>query len=470
MAERSEKIPWKEVITKSQQKLIKGCRMKFKHSLALALIFILIITSACTKAAPTAVTDQAKPAASKEAASTEPVTLKFYNSSGTFTDTEFKTLIADPVNKKFPNIKVERIVPPTGTTFEDFFASGQIPDIIYSSSSSHRSIIRLGVLLNLNEYVKKYNFDLTRIKPEMLSYAKELSNNGELLELPFASNQHILYYNKDIFDKFGIPYPSDKQMTWEQALELGRQLTRTQDGVNYIGIDAEGPLGIAKNLALPVIDPISGKSLLNSPDWARVFNVAKQNYEIPGYIGKDDKYVYGRDEFMKDRNLAMRPTWLANMVGPLEELRQQGLDLNWDIAPVPTFSDQLGKSREAQNHTLSVFTKSPHKDEAFQAIAYILSDDVQRILSRNGRVPSIVKPELEKEFGADLPVLKGKKVQNVFAVKPIQEHTSNQYELDINKFVTSAAESIAKGTDVNTAIRKASESIDKEVERLKKNQ
>ncbi|MEK3910156.1 ABC transporter substrate-binding protein [Paenibacillus sp. FSL H7-0331] len=449
--------------------------MKFKHSITVALIFILLILSACSKEAPTAAaTDPAKPGASSApkdaAASTEPITLKFYNSSGTFTNTEFKTFIADPVNKKFPNIKVERIEPPTGTTPEDFFSSGQIPDIIYSSSSSHRKVISLGVLLDLNEYVKKYNFDLTRIKPEMLSYAKELSNKGELLELPFNSNQHILYYNKDIFDKFGVPYPSDTQMTWEQALELGRQLTRTENGVNYIGIDAEGPIGIAKNLALPVIDPKTGKSLLSTPDWVRVFNIAKQNYEIPGYIGKADKYVYGRDEFMKDRNLAMRPTWLANMVGPLEELRQQGLEVNWDIAPVPTFSDQLGKSREAQNHTLSVFTKSTHKDEAFQAIAHILSDDTQRILSRNGRVPAIINPELEKEYGADLPVLKGKKVQNVFAVKPIQEHTSHQFELDINKFVTEAAAGIAKGTDVNTAIRKASESIDKEVERLQKNQ
>jgi hypothetical protein len=61
-----------------------------------------------------------------------------------------------------------------------------------------------------------------------------------------------------------------------------------------------------------------------------------------------------------------------------------------------------------------------------------------------------------------------KNVQNVFAVKPIQEHTSNKFELDINKFVTSAAVSIAKGTDVNTAIRKASENIAKEIERQKR--
>jgi multiple sugar transport system substrate-binding protein len=450
--------------------------MKIKKIVTPTLLSALIVLSACSKEAPTTANSQKTEPAKTEQAKTEPtvskepITLKFYNASGTFTNTEFKTFIADPVNKKFPNIKVERIEPPTGTTPEDFFSSGQIPDIIYSSSSSHRKIIPLGVLEDLNGYVKKYNFDLTRIKPEMLSYAKELSDKGELLELPFNSNQHILYYNKDIFDKFGVPYPSDQQMTWEQALELGRQLTRTENGINYIGIDAEGPIGIAKNLALPVIDAKTGKSLLGSADWTRVFDIAKQNYEIPGYIGKADKYVYGRDEFMKDRNLAMRPTWLANMVGPLEELRQQGLEVNWDIAPVPTFSDKLGKSREAQNHTLSVFSKSTHKDETFQAIAHILSDETQRILARNGRVPSIINPELEKEYGADLPVLKGKKVQNVFAAKPQQEHTAHRFELDVNKFVTEAAASIAKGTDVNTAVRKASESIDKEVERLQKNQ
>ncbi|TDG00839.1 ABC transporter substrate-binding protein [Paenibacillus piri] len=438
--------------------------------LSALLVLVFIALAGCTgKNDVSSPSAAGNPAGEAAAGSKDPVKLQFYTSSGTLTNTEFKTFIADPVNKKYPNITIERIEPPTGTTPEDFFSSGANPDLIYSSSTTHTKLLSIGVYQDLRELIQKYKFDESRIKPFLYNYAKGLSGKGEIFAIPFNSNQHILYYNKDIFDKFGVPYPSDQQMTWEQALELGRLLTKTENGVNYIGIDAEGPIGIAKNLALPIIDSKTGKSFLNSPDWVRVFAIAKQNYEIPGYLGKDNKYVYGRDEFMKDRNLAMRPTWLANMVGPLEELRQQGLEVNWDIAPIPTFSDHLGQTREAQVHTLSVSNKSKHKDEAFLAIAQILSEEVQRILARNGRVPAIINKELEKEYGADIPVLKGKKVQNVFVGEPLQEHNFHQFELDVQKYVTEAAKSIATGTDVNTAIRKASESVDKEVERLQKN-
>jgi multiple sugar transport system substrate-binding protein len=164
----------------------------------------------------------------------------------------------------------------------------------------------------------------------------------------------------------------------------------------------------------------------------------------------------------------MRVSWLANMVGPLEELRQQGVEFNWDIAPAPNFEDQLGKTREAQVHTLSVNSRSKHKDEAFQVIAEILSDEGQRILARNGRVPAIVNPDLEKEYGLDLPVLQGKHVQNVFIGEPLQEHYFHPYEGEIAGRLNEAVEGMAlKGYDVNTAIRTATEAINKDVESLR---
>jgi multiple sugar transport system substrate-binding protein len=171
---------------------------------------------------------------------------------------------------------------------------------------------------------------------------------------------------------------------------------------------------------------------------------------------------------MKDQNIAMRAAWLANMVGPLEELRQQGVEFNWDIAPVPNFSDQLGKTREAQIHSVSINSQSKHKDEAFQVLAELLSDEGQRIIARNGRVPSIINPELEKEYGADIPVLQGKTVQNVFVGEPIQEHYQHPYESEISKRLAEAAEDMAiNGLDVNSAIRKATEAINKDVETLR---
>jgi multiple sugar transport system substrate-binding protein len=89
-------------------------------------------------------------------------------------------------------------------------------------------------------------------------------------------------------------------------------------------------------------------------------------------------------------------------------------------------------------------------------------------LARNGRVPAIINPELNKEYGLDIPVLRGKTVQNVFVGEPLQEHYVHPYELEIGKRLEEAAADLAvNGLDVNSAIRKATEAINKDVETLK---
>lgn len=399
----------------------------------------------------------------------EPITLTFFNTSGTFPDVEFHTLIADPIKAKYPNVTIERITPAAQTTNEEVLST-HIPDIIYSSSSSHQRIIRTGVYEDLRPYIEKFNFDESRIKPILYDYIKEITagKGDAIVALPFNANQHVLYFNKDIFDKFGVDYPTEKQLTWDEVLDLATQLTRTENGVNYIGLSVDNLTGLSKGLGLEVLDRETGLAAIDTPEWRRIFELNKKIFEIPGYVTPDGTWNWGRDQFMKDQVVAMRVTWLANMVGPLEELRQQGVEFNWDIAPAPNFADRLGKTREAQIHSLSVNSKSPNKDYAFQVITEILSDDGQRVLSRNGRVPAIINPELEKEYGLEIPVLQGKSVQNVFIGDPLQEHYIHPYELEITVHLATAAEDMAiHGLDVNSAIRKATEAINKDVETLR---
>ncbi|GAB7055078.1 MULTISPECIES: ABC transporter substrate-binding protein [unclassified Paenibacillus] len=448
-----------------------------KLTLGMTVLLLLAILTACTssgknegQSSNSAGTDSpAKAEAEFKKLGDEPVTLTFFSTSGTFPDVEFQTLIADPIKKKYTNVTIERIKPAASTTNEEVLST-HVPDIIYSSSSSHQRIIRTGAYEDLRELIKRHNFDVSRIKPILWDYIKDITKDtgGEIYAIPFNANQHVLYYNKDIFDKFGIEYPTDKQLTWDQVLDIAAKLTRTENGIHYIGLSVDNLTGLAKGLGLPYVDRKTGKAALDTPEWRRIFELNKRIFEIPGYVTPDGTWNWGRDQFMKDQVIAMRVTWLANMVGPLEELRQQGVEFNWDIAPAPNFEDQLGKTREAQIHSLSVNSQSKHKDEAFRVIAEILSDEGQRILSRNGRVPAIINPELEKEYGLDIPVLQGKSVQNVFIGEPLQEHYIHPYELEITPRLTEAAEDLAvNGLDVNSAIRKATDAINKDVETLK---
>ncbi len=397
----------------------------------------------------------------------EPLTLTLYNTGATFTDVEFEAMIAGPIHAKYPNVTIERITPAATTTVEEVLST-HVPDILFGSVS--QKVLRTGAYEDLRELIKRHHFDESRLKPIAYNYIKEITKGkgDAVLALPFNVNQHVLYYNKDIFDKFGVPYPTEKQLTWDEAVELGAKLTRTENGVNYIGLVVDNLTGLGKSLGLPYLDRKTGQAALDTPEWRRVFELQKKILETPGYVSPDGTWNWTRDHFMKDQNIAMRAAWLANMVGPLEELRQQGVEFNWDITQVPNFSDQLDKTREAQIHAIAINSQSKHKDEAFQVLAEILSDEGQRIIAKNGRIPAVINPDLEKDYGADIPVLQGKSVQNVFLGEPLQEHYIHPYESEISVRLREATEDLAiNGLDVNSAIRKATDAINKDVETLK---
>ncbi|GAA3408857.1 ABC transporter substrate-binding protein [Paenibacillus hodogayensis] len=443
-----------------------------KRMLTIHLLLLVLLLAACSSAQSPGNGQTASGAGSDSPASykklgAEPLKLSLYTTGATFTDIEFATMIADPIHKKYPNVTIERIQSASNATATEVLST-YTPDLIFGSMS--QTVIRTGVYEDLRELIKRHKFDESRLKPVGYDYIKDITKGkgDAVLAIPFNINQHIMYYNKDIFDKFGVPYPTAQQLTWDQAVELGAKLTRTVNGIHYIGLVADNLTGLAKSLENPVLDRQTGNAAIDTPDWRRVFELQKKIFDTPGYITADKKWNWTRDHFMKDQIIGMRVSWLANMVGPLEELRQQGVEFNWDIAPTPTFPDKLGSTRGAQIHALSVNSKSKHKDEAFQVIAEILSDDGQRILARNGRVPAVVTTELQNDYGLDIPVLKGKQVQNVFIGKPLQEHFIHPYESNITVRLTEAAEDLAiNGLDVNSAVRKASEAINKDVATLR---
>lgn len=458
-----------------QKRKERKIKMRKLISIIALLLIIALISAGCGGNGENTSGGSPKAAASESSSSDkqfkklgeEPLTLTFYNNGATFTDVEFETMIAGPIHKKYPNVTIERITPAATTTPEEVLST-HVPDIIFSSVPQR--LVRTGVFEDLRDLIKRHNFDESRLKPIGYNYIKEITKGkgDAIYALPFNINQHILYYNKDIFDKFGVPYPTEKQLTWDEAIDLGAKLTRTENGVHYIGLVVDNLQGLNKSVGLPYLDRETGNAALDKPEWLRTFETLKKIYETPGYVAPDGTWNWTRDHFMKDQNIAMRAAWLANMVGPLEELRQQGVEFNWDIAPVPNYEEYLGKTREAQIHSVSINSQSKHKDEAFQVLQELLSDEGQRIIARNGRVPAIINPELEKEFGADIPVLQGKTVQNVFIGEPLQEHYQHPYESEISIRLTEAAEGMAlHGLDVNSAIRQATEAINKDVETLR---
>ncbi|URN94611.1 MAG: extracellular solute-binding protein [Candidatus Pristimantibacillus lignocellulolyticus] len=433
--------------------------------LSVVMVLVIMVIAAC--GANTKVTQQPVTQAGEDtnndsqiAETREPVTLTFWNYGNTITDTEFDKLIVQPTKEKYPHITLERIRTDDDVTPEQLLAAGNLPDIIYTSTgSNYYRFLDIGIVQPLDELIAKHNVDFTTVKPAIVESIQSYTDDQSIIAVPLSFNLFITYYNKEIFDKFNIPYPSDEPQTWQQWLEIGRQLTRVDNGVQYLGIDVGGASNLARSLKLANVDPATDQSTLGDEQLEQVFELLKQQYEIPGFIGENQELVYDRTQFMQERRLAIRHAFLANMIGPLEELRKEGIELDWDIAPAAHFGDE---KVPGSIHSLIVSNQGDNIEDAFLVVSNVLSDETQRLVARNGRVPSIINPELEKEFGADVEVLKGKKIENVFKLTAIANSTPHPLDGKLGKVLDAISQDIAfNGKDVVSALRAGKEESDR---------
>lgn len=449
------------------KKTNRRCIQMKKMVLLWVSILLLLFSAGCAGSGGTQSAGEQGTGAAASEEGPEPITLKVMRAGITVTKTEFEQTLQAATKAKYPHITLEWVDVPEDVDLAPLITQGNVPDIIFAGSSAISTTYKeLDLPVDLTPYIEKHKVDLNKLKPAVLEAVKSYSEEGKIDFIPFSINLPVLFYNKEIFDKFGVPYPKDEQSTWDELIELGKQVTKTDNGVNYIGIDLGDAANVSSGLDLSILDPQTGKPSLTDPKWANVFETLKKSFEVPGYITENDRFQYANDDdiFFNEQNLAMVPYNLAHLLGPLEELRKQGVELDWDIAPFPNFAENKGTGKGINVHSVFVTKASKHPEEAFLVLANLLNEDVQEILSRNGRVPTINNEAIEKVFGTNIPVLEGKKVENIFKAEPRVVIKPHRFESKVRKHVNEAVKSVAVGgQDVNTALRTALDNVEKEL-------
>lgn len=386
--------------------------------------------------------------------STDPVTLKFAINFSWLSEEERKMYIVEPVKKKYPNITIE-FINLTETSLDKVVAAGTTPDIVQSASPIIYTYTDLGLADNMEPLIKSHKFDTSKISKEGVNAVKTVSGTDYLIGLPWTMHFYTTYYNKDIFDKFGVNYPKDG-MTWEEMRDLAVKLTRKDGETQYRGLEPDVPSRIASVLSLGYIDAKTNKATLDTDGWKRIFTYLKSVYDIPG--NQTYRWVPSAfDQFIKDRTLAMYPglNYFANF--------KTVTDINWDLVQYPQFKDKPNIGGQVDAWILHVTKQSKYKDQAFQVITSILSDEVQAEMSRNARFPINEAKSVQDEFGKNLPYLQGKNVKSIFLTKPaapVQPTKDAGYGSTVSQ---EAFKKVMQGTDINSALREADELVNKKI-------
>ena len=102
-------------------------------------------------------------------------------------------------------------------------AGGAAPDVFAMDGPLFPDYQSRDVLLDLKPLIDRDGYDLSQLADQ--GVADFTTADGGQYGIPRDLNTIVLYYNKDMFDAAGIPYPDDT-WDWAKLIEVAKQLTK----------------------------------------------------------------------------------------------------------------------------------------------------------------------------------------------------------------------------------------------------
>ncbi|MEF3311946.1 extracellular solute-binding protein [Paenibacillus sp. GYB004] len=402
-----------------------------------------------------------KGAAEVKETSYPPAKLVIYSTSG-WTEEVFNERFGNAIKAKFPQHTFEYIQWKNGTRYPDLIASKQEIDIVWESIAKFASgPLAFNMQMDMTELMKTHKVDTSRIEPTLMDLMREMSG-GKMYALPVQNNTTVLYYNKDIFDKFGVSYPKNG-MTWDEVFELNKRLTRTDGNVQYVGLAMQHYFP-TNSLSLGYVDLKTEKPTISSEKWRSLYEVYGKLAEPQGY---KDKIRAGKKipeviSFVKDKDVAMLAA-LANT-----HMTQDMSSMNWDVVSMPVFKEAPQTGPQGYPTYFGVSAISKNKDQSMEVIKYLISDEFQLSVSKTGALPVVNTKEIKDAFAKDTN-FSSKNVKVAFYEKFAPIAPKTMYDPGVESAYNKNIISYALGEmDLNTLLRQAEEAATKSIADQKK--
>ncbi|UVI28690.1 ABC transporter substrate-binding protein [Paenibacillus spongiae] len=192
----------------------------------------------------------------------------------------------------YPNIQLEVVSTESVFNAEDPVSEmekllkEQQPDALYLTEEQYAEFAKKGLLYDLDAVVKQDQFDLDSFQPSVIELLKA-RGGGKLYGLSPSFSSQVLYYNKDLFDQYGIPYPTDG-MSWDEVMQLAERFPVKKDGDDALfglfqssqtvdPFELIRTIGEAKGLIYADAD--AGTVSIESPEWKAIFQSVIDGYK-----------------------------------------------------------------------------------------------------------------------------------------------------------------------------------------------
>ena len=367
-----------------------------------------------------------------------PLTLYHWDNGGS-TETDLVKEVCRKFMEKYPHIVVDvEIISSYEQQFQRFMAAGNVPDVFCVPDGNFGSWVQTGVMMNLQDYYNNTTvIDKENIAQSALQRYRwngKTMGSGDLYCVPKDITPYVMYYNKDLFDKFKLPYPTDVAYWTNECKELG-MYDFVHEGKT---ITEEEYDEIAKTaVANGILDPYAALTMWIQFGYMQGTVKADESLKLTKRIDKDN-HIYGvaklypegliwsngadylndarndvlinSKEFIEayeyiqsaQMTYAAAPTSAVITSTPEKGLFLNGnaacyiegrtvtvdlrakADFNWDIAPIPAFTTNQQCNGWSGSVGYAVYSGCKYPDEAYLLAEFFTSKEGQFIMAEAG--------------------------------------------------------------------------------------
>lgn len=427
-------------------------------SIVLAAVMAGIAVAGCgsssaTSASTDETTQTADASSTESGADGDQVTLKW--AVWDVASTVYYQPLIDAFEKENPNIKIQTV--DLGSTDYDtvlgtqLSGSGSDFDVVtIKDTPGYMTLINKGTLEPLNDQIKADGIDLAKYN----GVTDQVTVNGSLYELPFRNDIWVLYYNKDVFDKAGVDYPTN-DMTWDQYDKLARKITDTTAGSEVYGAHYH-----TWRSTVMLDGILDGKNSIVGGN----YDFAKPYYEMvlkeqedgvcQDYATLKTQGLHYSDAFAQGNvgMMNMGSWFIATLVSKIKSGEYTECK-NWGMVKYPHAEGVEPGSTLGTITALALPTSAPHKDEAWKFISFVTGEEGAKVIASTGNNPAMSNADIVDTissmdgFPDDEASKEALATTHVYLEMPADDHASeiNQVLDNEHDLIMTGSESVDEG-------------------------
>lgn len=327
------------------------------------------------------------------------VTIDFLNFSSSGENEVHLERMREIFEAQNPNIKVNIQTVGYGDYFVRLMTSvvaGTAPDAFELNFENFAAYAMKGTIQPLEELIERSGFDTSVSDSSALA---AFTSDGKQYGLPFSFSNVIVLYNKELFDRANVPYPTN-EWTWDDQLAAAQKIRALDDDIFGIFQPIQfhefykvvrqngGALLSDDGTQFTINLPQNVETLQYLVDRVQKYNVMPTEEQLSG-MGDWDLFAAGRLGMLVTGSWAF-PYMTANC------------DFEWDIAVEP---GNTTKATHFFANGLVIGHNTKHPEEAFRWIQFLsTSREAAEIRVKAGwELPAVTDPEVIALYTATTP-------------------------------------------------------------------